>query len=94
MIVNKVIIELTGRFNIEKLADLGYSPWNKNRTWDFNGVMHRYIFEQLDDRHIRIFIEAVDKVTKLDHIITFDRIKDWVGQSVNKIQIGGVRQRQ
>jgi hypothetical protein len=98
MIVNKVEIKISGRHNLDKLTELHYQPIRTKRVlhYIFDGQMHRYDFREILLSHqigVLITITAKNKDTKLIHFITFEQIRDWVGQSVDKIQIGGIRRK-
>jgi len=98
MIIDKVEIKINGRHDLDKLTELRYQPIKIKRIthYIFDGQMHRYDFREIFLNHqigVLITITAKARDIKLDHFITFTQIRDWVGQSVDKIQIGGVRSR-
>ena len=86
MKVEKVFINLSGRYNINNLEQIGYRRESNSRGWYFDGVLHRYIFEPLDIDKILIIIEKKHKSVELPHAITFGNIGDWVKKSVDVIE--------
>ncbi len=85
MIIDKVIIQLSGKYSLDKLDVLNYHCHGQERYFD--GVMHRYIFKPIDDNHVEIsiFKKPSSDMPLIPHI-TFHQIQDWVGQSIDFIE--------
>jgi len=90
MKVDLIAIKLSGKFKIENLKELGYQQ--KGNIWWFDGFQHRYIFKVISEKEIEVTIKKKpSSLIELMHDITFEQLKDWVGRSVNTIDIDNRR---
>ncbi len=85
MEVVKVTIELKGKFDLRRLAELRYVQ--EGNSWVFKGVLHRYAFTPLLPDSVVLDIRAKTRDRELPHEITFHNIDDWVRDSVNAIDL-------
>lgn len=87
MQVDLVNIELTGKYDLTRLATLNFKQ--NIHGWYFLGVMHRYEFLPINKLHVRVSIRArAGRV--LIHPITLTNIGDWVRQCIDTIDVEGV----
>jgi len=90
MKVNKVSIELEGKYNLSKLEALDFKKIHyrgERYFYRFIGIMHKYTFIPIDDNHCLITIYSKSKYIELYHKITFGNINGFVREYVNAIQI-------
>jgi hypothetical protein len=91
MNIISIAINLEGKYSLANLASLGFKQFADTR-WRFNGKVHRYIFDPIDNDAVRVIIaEKPGSNHGLPHQITFGQIKDWVGKCVDTIEIGPIK---
>lgn len=78
MNINKITVELSGKYDLSKLAEFNFKQVNyKNlRTlYRYHGVIHVYTFISIDDNHCKLVITA-KRGAELYHAFTFKKISD------------------
>ena len=87
MKVETVVVCLRGKYDLTKLEKLGYRKHLD--SWYFDGKMHRYLFEPINEDSVEILIKKRPGFKgNLVHQVTFGNFHDWVRKSVDAIQIG------
>lgn len=89
MNVNSIIIRLTGKYNITKLASLGFHKINSG--WLFDGKLHRYIFTPRNESVVITITPRppdwrTEPTSGTPHEITFRNFPDWLMKYVDTIQ--------
>jgi hypothetical protein len=87
MKVDSIVIKLSGKHRLAKLADLGFQ--HIEDKWLFVGRMHRYTFEVSTDGIIRVMITANPHWISHGLVprITFRQVNDWIGKCVDTIEV-------
>jgi hypothetical protein len=101
MNINKITVELSGKYDLIKLEKFNFKKINyKNLRiiYRFDGVMHRYTFIPVDEKHCKLTIKAKPR-EELYHAMTLRKISDgeiikWIdtiqGYSSFRKQLGNV----
>lgn len=88
MVVSEIVIGLTGRYDLSKLEDIGYKRGESQDIWCFDGRQHRYTFIRVDDLHLEIRVGSIPhRLFRLPVQATFRQLKDWVGRSIEVIEL-------